>query len=667
MKRTLLITFLLLFSVAQAQFVQPTNGTAGSPIGYRVDPVTGVAGTGHKGLDIEADMGEDVVAAAEGTVRYMSDPTGYGEYIYIEHDNGLVTLYGHLSKRTAPEDQRVQAGQKIGEVGSTGKSTGPHLHFEITEGFLGPSYAPDGVSWDEAAGLSRGQALGAGRPLSLDAAGLPGGEGGQDAGLPGGEGEQDVAGLPETEATQNKDTRGPCLDPLTCATRDITEGAAGRAPSNANQDDLGALDVEDTGSGVIDLDESSGTLGTVIPKPEEWINATTALMDYHNLADNLNRVAMALLFLFFVWSLVNITYYYQSDQYLSLFGRLIIASGLIFGAPVIQKQTLTLWTGVYNTMSIDVVKPATDKLEKEMNDLIPSLYKFSAVAVTLKIANSISTDNVPGGKLIADGAALSGNLAKSIYGVMVLMGSLYGVYLLVVYTSAMTVIVAGALLPILAAFLMLPGSSSWFNRWLSMVMLAFITIVAFPFIYSVAIEVGVVGPTRGVNDALAEVITQLDSLNLVNGGAVFSAIRTLIIQWLFGLVFLAIGVLASIHLMQQLPGLLQGFIGGATGRAANAASGAALGGVLGAGLASGASAGAAPSLMKKNPDGPDKPNIPSNTSPRLAAGNNQPSSGSSSGGGESSRRGHPALSKDNGGGKSGSVEVDSNSGRVRFN
>ena len=93
---------------------------------------------GYNGIDIGAPTGETILAAAAGTVivsnfRTMSNPWfgGYGNYVMIQHSNGTQTLYGHMSAVYVAVGARVDQGQPIGEVGSTGKSTGPHLHFEV--------------------------------------------------------------------------------------------------------------------------------------------------------------------------------------------------------------------------------------------------------------------------------------------------------------------------------------------------------------------------------------------------------------------------------------------------------------------------------------------------------------------------------------------------------
>ena len=88
-------------------------------------------GRQHKGLDIKLNTGDTIVAAFSGKVRIVRfEAKGYGKYVVIRHPNGLETIYGHMSKQLVTENQEVRAGQPIGLGGSTGRSTGSHLHFE---------------------------------------------------------------------------------------------------------------------------------------------------------------------------------------------------------------------------------------------------------------------------------------------------------------------------------------------------------------------------------------------------------------------------------------------------------------------------------------------------------------------------------------------------------
>lgn len=102
-----------------------------SEFGYRKDPFTGQS-KGHSGLDMGAPKGATIRTALEGTVYVVRHSnTGYGYHVMVDHGGGFVTLYAHCSKILVYEGQRVQAGEKIAEVGSTGRSTGNHLHFEV--------------------------------------------------------------------------------------------------------------------------------------------------------------------------------------------------------------------------------------------------------------------------------------------------------------------------------------------------------------------------------------------------------------------------------------------------------------------------------------------------------------------------------------------------------
>ncbi|HKU68128.1 MAG TPA: peptidoglycan DD-metalloendopeptidase family protein [Candidatus Baltobacteraceae bacterium] len=108
----------------------PVSGTITSPFGYRRNPFGGGMEF-HQGLDIAAPMGTTITAAASGTVISAGWYGGYGNYILIDHGGGMATGYGHCSQIFVSVGQEVQKGQAIGAVGSTGASTGPHVHFEV--------------------------------------------------------------------------------------------------------------------------------------------------------------------------------------------------------------------------------------------------------------------------------------------------------------------------------------------------------------------------------------------------------------------------------------------------------------------------------------------------------------------------------------------------------
>ena len=114
--------------------IQPVNNKdlklMASGYGWRVDPIYNVKKF-HEGMDFSAEKGTDVFATGDGRVISSGWETGYGQCIVIDHGYGYTTKYAHLSKLIARNGARVKRGEKIGEVGSTGKSTGPHLHYEV--------------------------------------------------------------------------------------------------------------------------------------------------------------------------------------------------------------------------------------------------------------------------------------------------------------------------------------------------------------------------------------------------------------------------------------------------------------------------------------------------------------------------------------------------------
>ena len=118
-------------SSAAGQFIWPTTvRTITSPYGYRYHPISGTYKF-HSGIDIGASYGSPVYAAASGVATRSYDSGGFGNYVTINHGNGYTTLYGHMSSVIVSTGQQVSQGQVIGYVGSTGASTGPHLHYNV--------------------------------------------------------------------------------------------------------------------------------------------------------------------------------------------------------------------------------------------------------------------------------------------------------------------------------------------------------------------------------------------------------------------------------------------------------------------------------------------------------------------------------------------------------
>ena len=109
---------------------RPIDTPVGSPFGFRSDPFTGRAAL-HTGLDFTADPGTPIMAAAGGVVLSTEWHPQYGQLLEIDHGNGLVTRYAHTSKILVKAGDLIKRGQVVAQVGTTGRSTGPHLHFEV--------------------------------------------------------------------------------------------------------------------------------------------------------------------------------------------------------------------------------------------------------------------------------------------------------------------------------------------------------------------------------------------------------------------------------------------------------------------------------------------------------------------------------------------------------
>ncbi len=122
------------FFFADSSMISPLEkGVISSSFGMRTHPITGRQ-TFHNGIDIAAPAGTPVVSCKSGTVAFTGTNERYGNYIILQHGNNTQSLYAHLQKILIEKDAAVQRGGQIGIVGSTGMSTGPHLHFEIRVG-----------------------------------------------------------------------------------------------------------------------------------------------------------------------------------------------------------------------------------------------------------------------------------------------------------------------------------------------------------------------------------------------------------------------------------------------------------------------------------------------------------------------------------------------------
>jgi septal ring factor EnvC (AmiA/AmiB activator) len=120
-KRTLL---------AATPSLRPTKGWISSDFGYRVSPFTGRREL-HRGLDIANQVGTPIIAPADGVVTHAENQWLIGNMLAIDHGYGIVTRYGHLNKMLVKRGERVKRGQEIALMGNTGRSTGPHLHYEV--------------------------------------------------------------------------------------------------------------------------------------------------------------------------------------------------------------------------------------------------------------------------------------------------------------------------------------------------------------------------------------------------------------------------------------------------------------------------------------------------------------------------------------------------------
>lgn len=121
----------VIYNISYTPLGRPFTGAITSTFGTRENPFDGSGVETHKGLDIRGPLGAPVKAMAKGQVIFAGERGGFGNCIMLKHGNGFETLYGHLSKILVRLGQKIEIGQQIGQIGSTGRSTGPHLHYEI--------------------------------------------------------------------------------------------------------------------------------------------------------------------------------------------------------------------------------------------------------------------------------------------------------------------------------------------------------------------------------------------------------------------------------------------------------------------------------------------------------------------------------------------------------
>lgn len=138
---------------SRGQLSRPVNGPMTSGFGMRRHPILGYKRM-HAGLDFKASHGAPIFAATDGIIAYAGRKGGYGNFVQINHGGGIATGYGHMSRIAARPGQRVRQGQIIGYVGSTGLSTGPHLHYELYRN--GRPINPLSITFTQRAQLSGG-------------------------------------------------------------------------------------------------------------------------------------------------------------------------------------------------------------------------------------------------------------------------------------------------------------------------------------------------------------------------------------------------------------------------------------------------------------------------------------------------------------------------------
>jgi murein DD-endopeptidase MepM/ murein hydrolase activator NlpD len=111
-------------------FIKPVSSRVTSQFGWRISPITGERHF-HAALDLAGSIGTTVKAAMDGTVSTVGFNPTFGKFVIISHDGGYQSMYAHLSAVSIRQGERVNQGGKIGEVGNTGLTTGPHLHFAV--------------------------------------------------------------------------------------------------------------------------------------------------------------------------------------------------------------------------------------------------------------------------------------------------------------------------------------------------------------------------------------------------------------------------------------------------------------------------------------------------------------------------------------------------------
>lgn len=565
------------------RFVYPVSGPAGSPVGYRTHPIHGDT-RWHNGLDFPVDTGTPVVAAAGGTVQLLDHgKSGYGKHVVIIHPNGTKALYAHLSAFSVSNGQSVAQGTKIGEVGSTGGSTGPHLHFELNW----PGGSPlevDGQLWDQAAGVTRGMNIQAGSCMSMAAG--PGGKVEGDPGSPGSGGEEAAdSGGPEYEIdlAQQNDLLSrvtPNAKKWFIRTVNFIEGKRG------NEIDNPVLTYGRVGGG-----EDGGP----------------------NLFKAFTGLGMTLTFGLFVYALLNANYFYRSDDYWQILGRLIIAAALILGTPAISGGLGKTWVETHDFTQDKFAANTNRKLFQSVASIRAAIPSFIWGLEAVKRLEKASagglgaTIRVPFMRNQYSGEEKDQQRGRVIRMALLVIVLMYGLHMVTVYATGLVLIFAMLFLPVSAALLLWPGMNSYLTRWLSMVLTALAALVVSIIVYAMAMDIAFVTPLVNLWDGMTTFITgTADAISAVIPNVIDYATNPIeahreqmkeieavankmdgvlvgtIAYFIFNAIFIVVGMIIGLFLLLNFERFVAGFFGGAAAVGTHhlmGAAGFALGGL----------------------------------------------------------------------------------------
>ena len=574
-KRTLqlVLAFLILLSFAYAEeLVWPVSGTISSAPGVRIDPITGSAGSNHEGVDIPLASGTPVSAAGSGVVRVRNtngsgpgtgyDPNGYGDYVYIEHPDGTTTLYGHLSAINVADGDTVSQGQNIGAVGNTGGSTGPHLHFEVSNAPFAPPLTINGQTWSDNAGVGKGSYVVVGTAFAATGLGGPGN-------VPTEEENPFVAGaiLEENKDLLNRFT--PDAKQWFARTVNFVEGRRNGG-----------------------LDNETLTYGDITFKPK-GPNLFTAFIN----------IGWAFTFALFVYAIVNANYFYRSDDYWKILGRLIIAVALISGTPAISKSMGNNWAKINDFTQKSFAADVNTQLFNSTLSIVASLPSFLAGLAAMDKLAEVSDGGFSLSLPFSGGEEKGTTKARAAMVVRIALGviiTMYSLHTFTIYSTSLVLILAMLFLPIVASLLLLPSTASYITRWVSMVLTAYASLIVGIVVYSMAMDIAFVAPLdnlgtsivdtgKSLIDTFSAVIPNInifdpESLQTVTEYAdgvateskeVVANMTNTIGLFVFYAIFMIVGMLVGVFLLLNFERMVAGFFGGAAASGANALFGAA--------------------------------------------------------------------------------------------